>query len=353
MWILLLIFASRIRVAHKFNQIEMNNSSITAIGVYHPYGKIDNAFFESRLDTTDEWIRERTGIESRYFVAADEYTGDMCVNAALDMKKKFNVDFEDVDFIIVASMTPDQTIPNVASQVQTRLGIRNTGAVDICTACSGFCYGLIMAKGLIASGAYRKILVFGADTMSRIVDFNDRNTCILFGDAAGCVLVERSEENGLFEPFSGTDGSMGKDLYLSSHKNSINGAEISADGKVHQNGRAVYKWAVTTLSEGLGTLAAKNGISLDDVDIFLPHSANYRMLEAVFKSLGVPMDKCIDSVRKYGNTSAASIPMAWYEGLRSGHIRQGDTLMLIGFGAGFTYAGLCLRNGIDGSRIAE
>lgn len=331
----------------------MNSSTVKALGAYCPRTKVDNSYFEGILDTSDTWIRERTGIESRYFAAENEYTGDMCVNAALDMQKNFNVDFSDVDFIIVASMTPDQTIPNVASQIQTRLGIRNTGAVDICCACSGFCYGLTMAKGLIAAGCCRKILVFGAETMSRIIDFKDRNTCILFGDGAGCALVERSEENTVFECFSGTDGSMGKELYLSTRNRYVNGAEIIADGMVHQNGRAVYKWAVNTLSEGLRTLASINGITLDDVDCFLPHSANYRMLEAVFKGLGIPMDKCVDSVRRYGNTSAASIPLAWYEGLRTGRIRQGDTLMLLGFGAGFTYSGLCLRNTIDGSRIGQ
>ena len=213
---------------------------------------MDNAFFESRLDTSDQWIRERTGIECRYFAGKDEYTGDLCYHAAMDMKDRYGVDFSDVDMILVATMTADHVVPNVASQLQDRLGVKAAGAIDLTTACSGFCYAMTLAKGLIASGINRKVLVFGAETMSKIIDFTDRNTCILFGDAAGVVLMERSgEENTVFESVCGTDGSMGKELYMSLRSNVANGAEISADGFVHQNGRAVYKWAVTTLAQGL------------------------------------------------------------------------------------------------------
>ena len=242
----------------------MNKVTVTAIGAYHPCDKITNEFFESRLDTSDQWIRERTGIESRYFTKKDEYTGDMCVKAALDMKENYRVDFSDVDMILVATMTADHVVPNVACQIQDSLGIRSTGAIDLTCACSGFCYAMALAKGLIASGMHKKILVFGAETMSRILDFTDRNTCILFGDAAACVLVEATDgENTVFESICGTDGSMGKELYMSMRSNRANGEEILADGFVHQNGRAVYKWAVTTLAQGLEDLAAKNGLTLD------------------------------------------------------------------------------------------
>ena len=323
----------------------MNKVTVTAIGAYHPCDKITNEFFESRLDTSDQWIRERTGIESRYFTKKDEYTGDMCVKAALDMKENYGVDFSDVDMILVATMTADHVVPNVACQIQDSLGIRSTGAIDLTCACSGFCYAMSLAKGLIASGMHKKILVFGAETMSRILDFTDRNTCILFGDAAACVLVEATErENTVFESICGTDGSMGKELYMSMRSNRANGEEILADGFVHQNGRAVYKWAVSTLAQGLEDLAAKNGFTLDEVDRFVPHSANYRMLEAVFSRLGISMDKCVESVCKYGNTSAASVPLAWYYGIKEGRIKKGDTMLMLGFGAGLTYAGICVKN---------
>ena len=189
------------------------NAIIESIGIYHPVQKVYNDFFEKRLETSDQWIRERTGIESRFFCSPDEYTSDMCVQAAKNLSETYHKDLSDVDFIIVATTTPDQVVPNVASQIQDRLNISQAGAVDLSSACAGFCNGLILAKGLIAAGTHRKILVFGADALSKVTDFADRTTCILFGDAAGVVLVERSEENTLLEPLTGTHGEFGKDLY--------------------------------------------------------------------------------------------------------------------------------------------
>lgn len=323
------------------------NAIINSIGIYHPQQKVYNSFFENRLDTSDKWIRERTGIESRFFAAADEYTSDMCVKAALNLSSTYDKDLSDVDFIIVATTTPDQIIPNVASQVQTRLRIPHAGAIDISSACAGFCNGLILAKGLIAAGTHKKVLVFGADTLSKVTDFTDRSTCILFGDAAGAVIVERSEKNYLLETITETNGEFGKALYLTSQKTQINDEEVIANNKLHQNGRVVYKWAIQTLSYGLKSLARKNCITLEDVSFFLPHSANYRLLEAVFQELKIPMDKCLDSVREYGNTSAASIPLAWYNGIMNGKIRKDDVLLLMGFGGGFTYGGIGVINQIE------
>lgn len=322
------------------------HATVTSIGIYHPEQRIRNSYFEERLETSDQWIRERTGIESRYFASPDEYTGDMCVKAAADLTANYGKELHDVDFIIVATTTPDQVVPNVASQIQARLNIRHAGAIDISCACAGFCNGLIVAKGLIAAGTHRKVLVFGADTLSKVTDFTDRSTCILFGDAAGAVLVESCQENDLWETITETNGEFGKDLYLTGRKRIINDREVIANDKLHQNGKVVYKWAVRTLSRGLQDLVRKNGMTLDDIAYFLPHSANYRMLEAVFQELGIPMTKCLDSVRKYGNTSAASIPLAWYEGLSDGKIHREDKLLLMGFGGGFTYGGICLRNRI-------
>lgn len=323
------------------------NAVINSIGIYHPEKKVYNSFFEERLDTSDKWIKERTGIESRFFAASDEYTSDMCVKAALNLSETYGKDLSDVDFIIVATTTPDHIIPSVASQVQTRLRIPHAGAIDVSSACAGFCNGLILAKGLIAARTHRKVLVIGADTMSKVTDFNDRNTCILFGDAAGAVIVEQSEENYLLETITETSGEFGKDLYLTNWKDSINNADVVANNKLHQNGRVVYKWAVQTLSQGLKTLARKNCLTLEDIAYFLPHSANYRLLEAVFQELKIPMDKCLDSVRKYGNTSAASIPLAWHAGIVDNKILKDDMLLLMGFGGGFTYGGICIKNQIE------
>lgn len=323
------------------------NATINSIGIYHPEKEIRNSFFEKYIQTSDQWIRERTGIEKRYFATDDEYTSDMCVKAAQNLSLNYNKDLTDIDFIIVATTTPDQLIPSVASQVQSRLKIKNAGTIDIASACAGFVNGIILAKGLIAANTHKKVLVIGADMLSKKIDMEDRTTCVLFGDGAGAVLVEASEDNHLFETITGTNGDYGKDLYLSNQNAPINGIEIITNDKFHQNGRIVYKWAVQTLTGGLKELSVKNNLTLDQTDYYIPHSANFRMLEAVFKELNVPIEKCLDSVRKYGNTSAGSVPLAWFEGLREGKVKKGDKLSLIGFGGGFTYAGIYIENNIE------
>lgn len=322
------------------------NATITSIGIYHPEKEIRNSYFENYLDTSDKWIKERTGIERRFYSAENEFTSDLCVKAALSLSQNYNKKLADIDYIIVATSTPDQAMPSVASQVQARLNIPYAGTIDISSACAGFVNGMILAKGLIAAGTHRKILVVGADTLSKVTDFTDRTTCILFGDAASAVIVEASDENYLFNTLTGTDGNYGKDLYLANQDAPISGVNVITNNKLHQNGRVVYKWAVQTLATGVKELAEKNNMLITDVDYFIPHSANYRLLEAVCKELNIPMEKCLDSVRHFGNTSAASIPLAWYSGIKDGKVKLNDKLMLIGFGGGFTYAGICINNKI-------
>lgn len=320
------------------------SATITSIGIYHPEKEIRNSYFESYLDTSDQWIKERTGIERRFYTAPNEFTSDMCVKAALNLSKGYNKDLHDVDYIIVATSTPDQPMPSVASQVQFRLNIPNAGTIDISSACAGFVNGIILAKGLIAAGTHKKILVIGADALSKETDFTDRTTCILFGDGAGAVIVEESENNSLFNTITGTNGDYGKDLYLAYQDAPISNTKVITNNKLHQNGRVVYKWAVQTLTTGLQELATKNNLQLEDIDYFIPHSANYRLLEAVFNELNIPMDKCLDSVRMFGNTSAASIPLAWYNAIKEGKLKLNDKVMLVGFGGGFTYAGILIEN---------
>lgn len=323
------------------------SATITSIGIYYPDKEIPNSFFENYLNTSDTWIKERTGIEKRYYSAPNEFASDMCVNAARNLSKNYNKSLEDVDFIILATSTPNHCLPSTASQVQRELNIPNAGTIDISAACAGFAYGIILAKGLIAAGTHKKILVFGVDDLSKVLDMNDRTTCILFGDGAGAVIVEAAEENNLFQTINGTDGNHGKDLYVLNREVPICGEKLVANNKIHQNGRVVYKWAVQTLSAGLKKLAEKNNTTLDLVDYIIPHSANYRLLEAVFKELNISMEKCVDSVQQFGNTSAASIPLAWYKGIKDGKIKLNDKLMLVGFGGGFTYAGIYLTNKIS------
>lgn len=324
----------------------MMGATIKSIGIYRPEREVTNAFFEAYLETSDDWIRARTGIERRYFASDDEYTSDLCVQAVKSLQKSSKTSIEDVDFIIVATSTPDQILPNVASRVQARLNISNAGCIDISSACGGFVYGIILAKGLIAAQTHRKVLVIGAETLSKAIDLSDRNSCILFGDGAGAVIVEASSDNHVFEPLTDTDGSLGKELFISHLSEKVDGEPILGDRKMHQNGRAVFKWAVSTLVKNIPMLVEKNKMNLDQIDFLIPHSANIRILEAVCKNLDFPMEKCMESVRNYGNTSAASIPIAWYNGLASGKIKQHDQLLLIGFGGGLTCAGICLENDI-------
>ncbi|MCD7937717.1 MAG: beta-ketoacyl-ACP synthase 3 [Tannerellaceae bacterium] len=323
------------------------HATISSIGIYHPLKEIKNSYFEEFLETTDQWIKERTGIENRYYALENEYTSDLCVKAVEALVKNHTTNLQEVDFIIVATSTPDQTLPSVASRVQTRMNIPHAGCIDISAACGGFVYGIILAKGLIAAGTHRKIIVTGAETLSKVTDFTDRSSCILFGDGAGAVIVEASSENHLLKVITDTDGSYGKDLYLSNKNIPINGKPVIPDNNIHQNGRVVFKWAVSTLTKKIEELVSKNGITLEDIDYFIPHSANMRILETVCKELGIPMEKCLESIKNYGNTSAASIPLAWYNGITSGRIKPNDKLLLIGFGGGLTCAGICLQNNIE------
>ncbi len=323
------------------------NAIIRSIGIYTPQRMIDNAYFEKIVDTTDEWIRTRTGIVQRFYADENEYTSDLCIQAVKNLSEKYHTDLKTIDFIIVATSTPDQAFPNTASRIQAAFEIPHAGCLDISGACAGFVYGIILAKGLIAANSHKKILVIGAETLSKITDFTDRTSCILFGDGAGAVIVEASEENYVFDSLSETDGSLGKELYISSQGALINGIEVIADNKLHQNGRAVFKWAVTTLVKKIRELADKNHFKLDDIDWFIPHSANIRILEAICEGLDIPMERCLESIRNYGNTSAASIPLAWYSGIQSGKVKMNDKLLLIGFGGGLTFAGICLQNKIE------
>ncbi|MBF0647350.1 ketoacyl-ACP synthase III [Dysgonomonas sp. GY75] len=323
------------------------NAIINSIGIYVPEKPIDNHYFESIIDTTDEWITTRTGISQRFYAAENEYTSDLCIKAVQNLASKYNKDLSDIDFIIVATTSGEQVMPSMASQVQTRLNIPNAGCIDVYAACAGFVYGIILAKGLIAAGTHKKVLVIGAETLSKITDFTDRTSCILFGDGAGAVIVEASGENHIFDALTETDGSHGKDLYLAHQNVPINGEPVIPDRNLHQNGKVVFKWAVSTLVGKIQELTSRNHLKLEDIDWLIPHSANIRILESVCSGLNIPMDKCLESIRNYGNTSAASIPIAWYNGIESGKVKLDDNLLLIGFGGGLTCAGICLQNKIE------
>lgn len=318
-------------------------SKITAFGTYVPEQVIDNSYFESFIDTNDEWIVSRTGIKTRRFSKDGEFTSDLSVKAVSDLMESSGKDVSDVDFIIVCTTSPDQPMPNSASRVQYKLDIKNAGCTDIYAACAGFVYGLQMAHGFVNAGIYKKVLVIGAETLTKIMDMEDRTSCILFGDAAGAALVEPDDREHFLAFSSGTNGDLGHDLYLSHKKNSINGVGINPHGKIVQNGRSVFKWAVGNIPNKIRELVDKAGLTLDDIDYIVPHSANLRIIEAIVKDLGFPMERVPESVTEYGNTSSASIPLAMAKSMRNGGIRKGSTVLMIGFGGGLTFAGTIVR----------
>ncbi|WP_409341767.1 ketoacyl-ACP synthase III [Paenibacillus sp. MBLB4367] len=323
------------------------HAKITAIGSYVPDRLLTNADLENMIDTTDEWIVQRTGIRERRIAAADQFTSDLCAAAVERLMETSGKAVDDVDMIIVATHTPDFPFPSVSAMLQAKFGIRSAGAVDLNATCAGFTYGVHLAGGLIASGLHRKVLVVGADTMSKITDYTDRTTCILFGDGAGAVLVERDEEQPSFlAAHMGTDGSGGIHVYRTGLSSTMNGVPLVDTKCFVQNGREVYKWAVSTVTEGIRTITAKAGLSPSDIDWLVPHSANMRIIESICEKTGIPLEKSLHSLVTCGNTSAASIPLALDLGVRDGKVKKGDLVLLYGFGGGLTHAGLLLRWGI-------
>ncbi|HAD14510.1 MAG TPA: ketoacyl-ACP synthase III [Saprospirales bacterium] len=318
----------------------MANALLTAIGMAVPEKRVDNAYFESILDTTDEWIVSRTGIKTRYHTTKDEFTSDLCIKAAENLLKNFpNVNLDGVDMILVSTVTPDQPMPSMACRIQYKLALSQAGALDIYAACAGFSYGIVLAKGLISAGIHKKILVFGAETLSKVTDFTDRTSCMLFGDGAGVVLLEADKTGNVGDCITGANGEGGADLYISGFADNIDGYPLKMDRTIVQNGRKVFKWAVTKVAEQMQVLAAKNNLTLQDIDWFVPHSANLRIIEAICNETGFPIEKALESIVDYGNTSSASIPIALYQGIVQGKVKKGDKIMLIGFGGGLAYAG--------------
>lgn len=321
-----------------------SKARITAIGSYVPQKKLTNADLEKFVETNDEWIVQRTGIKERRIAGKEEFTSDLSYRAAKNLMERFNKSLDDVDMIIVCTLTPDFKTPSVASLVQARLGIKNAGAIDLNAACAGFTYGLHIANGLITSDLHKKILVIGSETMSKVTDYQDRSTCILFGDGGGAVLVERDEKYPAFlSSYLDSEGEKGKSLYCSNLSAHMFEEELIKNDKIVQNGREVYKWAVTTVPKGMKHVMENCSMSLNDIDWFVPHSANLRMIESICEKTNVPIEKALYSLVDYGNTSSATIPLALDKALQEGKIKNGNKILLYGFGGGLTQAGLLLN----------
>jgi 3-oxoacyl-[acyl-carrier-protein] synthase III len=321
-----------------------SKARITAIGTCVPARVLTNFDLEKMVDTSDEWIVQRTGIRERRIADENQFTSDLAIAAVEDMIKAYGKTVEDVDLILVSTTTPDYPFPSVASRIQARFGIGQAGALDVNATCAGFAYALHLANGMISAGLHRKVLVVAAETLSKVTDYTDRTTCILFGDGAGAVLVERDEQHpGFLAAHLGTKGEGGIHLYRTGLSRRMGEAELAGNGCIVQNGREVYKWAVTTVPAGMAKVVEQAGLTLGDVDWFIPHSANLRMIESICEKSGFPLEKTLYSMEYYGNTSAATIPLALSLGIRDGKVKPVDTLLLYGFGGGLVHAGLLVK----------
>ncbi|RLL45057.1 ketoacyl-ACP synthase III [Oceanobacillus piezotolerans] len=303
-------------------------------GHYVPEKIVTNHDLEKMVDTNDEWIRTRTGIEERRIAEDDINTSDMAYFAAKQALEDANLQPEDIDLILVATVTPDTPFPSVACMLQERLGATKAASMDISAACAGFMYGVVTGKQFIETNTYKHVLVVGVEKLSKITDWTDRGTCVLFGDGAGaCVLGPVSEGKGILAFELGSDGTGGKHLYEDDQNHII------------MNGREVFKFAVRKMPEVSVSVIEKAGINKEDVDYLIPHQANIRIMEAARERLGVPQDKMNTSIKKYGNTSAASIPIALSESVIDGSIKDNDVVVLVGFGGGLTWGAIALRWG--------
>ncbi len=321
----------------------MSYSRIAGTGRYLPERIMTNFDLEKLVDTTDEWIRTRTGVERRHLVAEDQTTSDMCVEAAKKAIDDAGVDVSEIDLVITGTTSPDLIFPNVSTLVQHRLGIPACPAFSIEAACTGFIYALTTADKFIRAGDTKCALVMGAECISKLTDWTDRNTCVLFGDGAGAAIVKPSAEPGLIACHLGADGQYKDLLYYPFGPSNQLAKAGTEEGAIRMTGREVFKVAVNTLGGIATETLEKAGIETSELDWLIPHQANIRIIQATAKRLGLPMEKVIVTVQDHGNTSAASVPMALDVGIRDGRVKKGQLILMEAFGGGFTWGSVLMR----------
>ena len=320
-------------------------SVVRGVGAYLPERIISNDELSERLDTSDEWIRERTGIRQRHIAADGEFTSDLGIAASRQAMVRSGIDPSDIDVVILATSTPDQTFPATAATIQAELGIqRGAAAFDLQAVCSGFVFALATADSLLRSGPYRRALVVGAETFSRILDWEDRSTCVLFGDGAGAVVLEAqpqhgtNDDRGILSTRMRTDGRYRDKLFVDGGPSTSR-----TSGYLRMNGREVFRHAVTKISGVIEETLVESGLAADEIDWFVPHQANKRILEGTAAKLGIPIEKIIITLDRHANTSAASIPLALNQGVEDGRIKEGDLVLLEAMGGGFTWGAALIR----------
>lgn len=321
----------------------MSYARIAGTGSFLPKKILTNKDIEKFVDTTDEWIRERTGIEERHIAADDEFTVDLAEQAAINAMEAAGKTKDDIDLIIVATTTPDRVFPSTACLLQQRLDIHGCAAFDVQAVCTGFVYALGIADAFFKAGTHKCALVVGAETLSRIVDWTDRGTCVLFGDGAGAVVLEASEKPGIISTHLHADGQY--ESLLTVPYGVSNGARQLLDGVggITMRGNEVFKMAVNTLGRIVDETLAHNNMDKSDIDWLVPHQANTRIINATAKKLKMSTDRVVMTVNKHGNTSAASVPLALDTAVRDGRIQRGETLLLEAFGGGFTWGSALIR----------
>lgn len=318
----------------------MRYAKIIGTGSYLPKKVLTNQDLEKMVDTSDEWIVSRSGIKERRIVSDEEGTIDLVYHAALKAIQNSKIDPQILDLILVGTTSPDMIFPSTACILQKRLGINKIPAFDLQAACSGFIYAMTVANSFIQSGMYNNILVIGADTVSRFIDYTDRGTCVLFGDGAGAVVLSASDEVGIIGCEIHADGSGVEALNVGGR---LDSGKVKGNPFMVMEGQAVFKMAVRNLAKVAESLLAKTGYTKEQLNWLVPHQANIRIIESTANHLNIPMDKVIVTVDRHGNTSAGSVPLALDEGVRLGKIKPGDLVMLEGVGAGFTWGAVLLR----------
>ncbi len=312
----------------------MMNAGLVGVGHYVPERVLTNQDLEKMVDTSDEWIRTRTGIEERRIADDDMNTSDMAYLASKKALEDANIKAEDLDLILVATVTPDYPFPSVGCLLQEKLGATNAAAMDLSAACAGFMYGMITAGQYINNDTYKNILVVGVEKLSKITDWEDRNTAVLFGDGAGAaVIAPVTEGRGILSFELGSDGSGAKHLYQ------------EPNGFMAMNGREVFKFAVRQMGQSAINVIDKAGLTKEDVDFLIPHQANIRIMEASRQRLELPIEKMATTVKKYGNTSSSTIPIALSEAMEEGRVKEDDVVILVGFGGGLTWGAVALKLG--------
>ena len=325
-------------------------AQITALGMYVPEKRVTNDDLALLVDTTDEWIRERSGISERRIVSDGQANSDLSVKAIENAFQGGDFRPEELDLIIVATVTPDMMFPSTACIVQDKIGARNAWSFDLSGACSGFLYAMATGAQFVQTGMYKKVLVVGTDVMSSILNFEDRSTCVLFGDGAGAILLEPSEgeDVGIIDFLLHSDGAGGKFLYMPAGGSLHPASHETIDKKmhyVHQDGRNVFKYAVKLITQVSRDILERNGYTADDVNLLIPHQANLRIIQSSLERLGLSPERVVINIDRYANTTAATIPIGLAEAHQMGRIKKGDLLLLASFGAGFTWGSVLLRWG--------